>query len=87
MERLKYTAEQILGRVDYVTGKGEQATRQAMILPLLEALGYDIWNPAEVCPEFGADTAIKKAGQKEKVLRHPTGWRTAHLLRGEAAGL
>jgi predicted type IV restriction endonuclease len=30
-------------------------------------LGYDIWNPAEVCPEYDADFAMKKAGQKEKV--------------------
>ena len=38
-----------------------------MVLPMLEALGYDIWNPAEVCPEYESDTAIKKGGQKEKV--------------------
>ena len=38
-----------------------------MILPFLEALGYDIWDTSEVCPEYEADTAIKKAGQKEKV--------------------
>jgi len=35
---------------------------------MLDALGYDIWNPCEVCPEYAADTAIKKAGQKEKVV-------------------
>lgn len=34
---------------------------------MLDALGYDIWNPAEVCPEYDADFAVRKLGQKEKV--------------------
>ena len=38
-----------------------------MILPMLDALGYDLWNPSEVCPGYDADFATKKAGQKEKV--------------------
>ncbi|USE37724.1 hypothetical protein [Endozoicomonas sp. SCSIO W0465] len=52
----------VVERVDAVKGRGEEATKQAMILPIIEALGYDIWNPSEVCPEFEADTAIKKNG-------------------------
>ena len=34
---------------------------------MLDALGYDIWSPAEVCPEHEADFAVKKGGPKEKV--------------------
>jgi hypothetical protein len=37
------------------------------ILPFLSALGYDIYDPTEVMPEYVADFAIKKAGQFEKV--------------------
>lgn len=66
-EKIKNVSEQILNRVPTVRGKGEQATKQALVLPMLDALGYDIWSPDEVCPEFDADFAIKKAGQKEKV--------------------
>jgi predicted type IV restriction endonuclease len=66
-EKIKAVATQILNRVPAVRGKGEQATKQSLVLPMLDALGYDIWNPAEVCPEYDADFAIKKAGQKEKV--------------------
>jgi len=29
----------------------EAQTRQAIVLPILLELGYDIWNPLEVCPE------------------------------------
>lgn len=67
LEKLKLVSDQILSRLPSVKGKGEEATKQALVLPMLDALGYDIWNPGEVCPEFEADFAIKKAGQKEKV--------------------
>lgn len=67
LERLKDRLEQIQNRIPMVKGRGEEATKQALILPLLDALGYDIWNPGEVCPEYEADFAIKKQGQKEKV--------------------
>ncbi|WP_344983249.1 DUF4357 domain-containing protein [Deinococcus rubellus] len=30
---------------------GEAVVRQAIVLPLLQAAGFDIWNPAEVIPE------------------------------------
>ncbi|MBN2803017.1 MAG: type I restriction enzyme HsdR N-terminal domain-containing protein [Deltaproteobacteria bacterium] len=66
-EKLTIAVDNILNRIDSVKGRGEEATKQAMILPMLEALGYDIWNPTEVYPEYEADVAIKKAGQKEKV--------------------
>jgi hypothetical protein len=66
-EKIKVVVEQILNRIPAVKGKGEQATKQSLVIPMLDALGYDIWNPTEVCPEYEADFAIKKAGQKEKV--------------------
>jgi predicted type IV restriction endonuclease len=67
LEKIKSTVDQVVKRVPAVRGKGEEATKQALVLPMLDALGYDIWHPAEVCPEYEADFATKKAGQKEKV--------------------
>lgn len=67
LEKIRKTVEQILERIPAVKGKGEEATKQALIYPLLESLGYNIWLPTEVCPEYDADFAIKKNGQKEKV--------------------
>lgn len=66
-ERLKTACDQIAGRISAVKGRGEEATKQALVLPMIDALGYEIWNPNEVCPEYEADFAVKKAGQKEKV--------------------
>ena len=62
IDRLKSVVEQINARIPATRGRGEEATKQALILPLLSALGYDIWNPAEVCPEYEADFAIRKGG-------------------------
>ncbi len=41
----------------------EEATKSAFVLPFLNALGYDVFNPFEVIPEFVADLGIKK-GEK-----------------------
>lgn len=32
----------------------EQATKNALVMPFIAALGYDVFNPAEVIPEFSA---------------------------------
>lgn len=48
--------------------RGEQATKNALILPFLDALGYDIFDPTEVHPEYIADFAKKRpSGPSEKV--------------------
>lgn len=67
LDKIRKTVEQICERLNAVKGRGEEATKQALVYPLLEALGYNIWLPTEVCPEYEADFAIKKNGQKEKV--------------------
>ncbi|SAY38790.1 type I restriction endonuclease [Candidatus Synechococcus spongiarum] len=42
----------------------EEATKMALVAPFLRALGYDIFNPAEVMPEFSADLPLVKAGER-----------------------
>lgn len=59
-------AEQIKVRLPHI--KGEEAAKQALVIPLLQVLGYDVWDPREVQPEYIADFAKKKAnGQMEKI--------------------
>ena len=41
----------------------EEAAKNALVMPFLRALGYDVFNPAEVVPEFTCDVATKK-GEK-----------------------
>nr|WP_321237557.1 type I restriction endonuclease [uncultured Psychroserpens sp.] len=41
----------------------EESTKHAFVLPFINALGYDAFNPTEVVPEFTADLGLKK-GEK-----------------------
>lgn len=41
----------------------EEATKNALVMPTLRALGYDVFDPTIVIPEFTADYGVKK-GEK-----------------------
>lgn len=41
----------------------EEATKNALIMPFIQGLGYDVFNPMEVMPEFTCDIGTKK-GEK-----------------------
>lgn len=41
----------------------EEATKNAFIMPFIQALGYNVFNPLEVVPEFTCDIGTKK-GEK-----------------------
>lgn len=41
----------------------EEAAKTALVMPFLQSLGYDVFNPSEVVPEFSADVGTKK-GEK-----------------------
>jgi hypothetical protein len=41
----------------------EEAAKTALVMPFLQALGYDVFNPSEVVPEFTCDVGTKK-GEK-----------------------
>jgi hypothetical protein len=58
---LKLLAAHILKMRDNV--HTEEAAKTAFIMPFIQALGYDIFNPSEVVPEFIADIGIKQ-GEK-----------------------
>jgi hypothetical protein len=64
-EDIARLSEQVRKRADSVSG--EEATKQALILPFFDALGYDVWDPTEVKPEYISDAATKRSGQFEKV--------------------
>ena len=64
-EDIARLSEQVRKRCESVSG--EESTKQALILPFFNTLGYDVWNPSEVQPEYISDAARKKSGQFEKV--------------------
>lgn len=60
-DRLEALAE----RVEANKGKlaTEEAAKNALVMPFIQALGYDVFDPTVVVPEFTADVGIKK-GEK-----------------------
>ncbi len=48
-------------QLEYV--QTEEATKTALVLPFLSSLGYNVFDPSEVVPEYVADVGIKK-GEK-----------------------
>ena len=46
----------------------EEATKSALVLPFIQMLGYEIFDPTEVVPEFIADVGIKKGEKVDYAL-------------------
>jgi predicted type IV restriction endonuclease len=60
-DQIKILGDRVLKLKDQI--QTEEATKNAFIMPFLQALGYDVFNPMEVVPEFISDIGIKK-GEK-----------------------
>jgi hypothetical protein len=60
-DRFNELGEKAIKLISHV--QNEEATKTALVLPFLQVLGYDVFDPTEVVPEFTADVGIKK-GEK-----------------------
>lgn len=62
---LKTKLEQLYNRLENIKDNinTEEATKNTFIMPFLQILGYDVFNPTEVVPEYTADIGTKK-GEK-----------------------
>ena len=47
----------------------EEAAKTAFVMPFIQALGYDVFNPSEVVPEFTADVGTKKGEKVDYAVR------------------
>lgn len=60
-DNIKQIGDRVVKLKDQI--QTEEATKNAFIMPFLQALGYDVFNPIEVVPEYTTDIGIKK-GEK-----------------------
>lgn len=60
-DEIKQLADRVAKMKDKILT--EEATKNAFVMPFINCLGYDVFNPLEVVPEFIADIGIKK-GEK-----------------------
>jgi hypothetical protein len=47
----------------------EEATKNALVMPFIAALGYDVFNPQEVTPELNADVGVKKGEKVDYAIK------------------
>lgn len=47
----------------------EEATKNAFVMPFLSALGYDVFDPHVVVPEFTADVGVKKGEKVDYAIK------------------
>lgn len=57
-DAIKQLAERVSKLKDNI--QTEEATKNAFIMPFINALGYDVFNPLEVLPEMTCDIGMKK---------------------------
>ncbi len=69
-DQIKLLSERITKLKDNI--QTEEATKTSFILPFLQTLGYDVFDPTEVVPEFTCDLGIKK-GEKIDYAIHKEG--------------
>lgn len=67
IDRLTELASRIKRQREHV--KTEEAVKTAFILPFIQALGYDVFNPAEVIPEHTADHGVKKGEKVDYAIK------------------
>ena len=61
IDRIRELAVRIPKQLEHI--QTEEATKNALIMPFIAALGYNVFDPTEVTPELNADIGIKK-GEK-----------------------
>ncbi len=61
IDKLREISARIPKQLDHI--QTEEATKNALIMPFISALGYNVFDPTEVTPELNADIGTKK-GEK-----------------------
>lgn len=67
-DQLKAIAARIPKQLDQI--KTEEATKNAFVMPFINSLGYNVFDPIEVVPEFVADVGLKKGEKVDYVIHH-----------------
>lgn len=68
---LKIKLEQLNQRVNGLKEQiqTEEATKNAFVMPFIQILGYDVFNPTEVIPEYIADIGTKKGEKVDYLIK------------------
>lgn len=67
IDRIKEISSRAEKQMEFI--QTEEATKNALIMPFVSALGYDVFNPTEVVPEFNADIGTKKGEKVDYAIK------------------
>lgn len=65
--KLEQLHQRVVGLKDQINT--EEATKNAFVMPFIQILGYDIFNPTEVVPEHICDIGTKEGEKVDYVIR------------------
>jgi len=66
--KLEQLHQKVIGLKDQIGT--EEATKNAFVMPFIQILGYDIFNPTEVVPEHVCDIGTKKGEKVDYVIKN-----------------
>ena len=66
IDEVKKLSDQFAARISHLDT--EEATKNSLVLPFIQMLGYDIFDPTEVIPEFTADVGTKRGEKVDYAL-------------------
>ena len=66
IDEVRTRSSRFVERTDHLDT--EEATKNALVLPFLQMMGYSIFDPTEVVPEFTADVGSKKGEKVDYAL-------------------
>jgi hypothetical protein len=66
-EKLQTLSKRVPSIIDKL--ETEEATKNALVMPFIAALGYDVFDPTEVVPEFVSDVGTKKGEKVDYVIK------------------
>lgn len=67
-QKIAALASRAQEQIDHIVN--EEATKNAMVMPFIQSLGYDVFNPTEVLPEFTADVGLKKGEKVDYAIKN-----------------
>lgn len=67
IDRIREISSRIPKQISHI--QTEEATKNAFVMPFISALGYDVFNPLEVIPEFTADIGSKKGEKVDYAIK------------------
>ncbi|MBT2771856.1 type I restriction enzyme HsdR N-terminal domain-containing protein [Halomonas sp. ISL-60] len=67
-QKIAALASRAKEQIDHIVN--EEATKNAMVMPFIQSLGYDVFNPTEVLPEFTADVGLKKGEKVDYAIKN-----------------